>query len=933
MFKRERIRPTLVSILFVTMLALPLWGNATNSVLTPVEHFATDLYTWVDPIFPAKGAANVVLRNALCDENDALTTRVCVLITDSTKLNVLPGVHLYCTNTDSEIVSSTESDSTGKCLLRLPKGKFTISVSKLKYSAASRVITVVGDSTLKVEFNLPLVQTSAGYLQVLSGDLAEGNMEDITLENCNIAMTIADGSSDEQLGLATKGKPIDLSTTNGLDGFDWINLPMISTQKLTGIPGSLGSQSKNVRFSSVKILRSTPSISKVLAEGACTDLPLKVKNLYVVKPNQEWFDVTTTIQNVSDTAVSFWLGDAMDNDEDGQTSLYPMRRFGSTVIVSTESGLDEFVPAEPWMGCFGKSDQVFGIFYKGDFAKKFIISANTYRTVSQKFITVQPGGTYVLSRQLAAVPVKKDETHSVALRSCYESTADEWGLRAELNLNTTHAKPGDSIECILSITNISKYNMFEDVAGCISLPAFWEGNVDTVFFGNLAPLCTVEASWTIAPIEGSGNTILTAQALAWREPFAYTEKSIFVEGEGWYAGDNHLHTKFSDGWGTVPDNVKAAKTIGLSFLSCTDHNTTIQDSAVKANSSSEFLVMTGCEVTPNYKLANNWGHAVSLFSNRMIPFSNTQSLASAQEIVTNINALKDGHGFAIMAHPFLKGCPWVYTNVTGFKGIEVWTCFTPVHGTYSDQAFALWDKKNNAGIKQYGFAESDAHNLDMVGRPHIVARLKNLSQEEVEKAQLKGQFYGTNGPDIRFSVDTVIMGGSLTVNSKRTVKINMKAYSAQGIDTMYLLKNGVLIRGFSYPDMMPSVSQVVYDEALPGDFYRMECSDRWSQFAFSNPVFIVPAGQVTPQVIDTISTGMVENNLKMVMFPNPGNEFVKIQTEQPTKATISVYDASSKLWLKAELSNESEKTLDVHALPRGLYIVKINDRRLKLILR
>jgi len=591
------------------------------------------------------------------------------------------------------------------------------------------------------------------------------------------------------------------------------------------------------------------------------------------------------------------------------------------------------IPAEPWMGCFGESNQVFGIFYKGDYAKDFLISANTYRTVSQKYITIQPGATYVFGRQVAAVAVHEDQIRSVALRSCYESSYDEWGLSSVLRVDKTNLNPGDTVTCSLTITNVSKYNVFENVAGSISLPPFWKGNADTLFFGDLSPLTSVQATWKIVPTEGSGNTIISAQALAWDEAFTYTERTVFVSGDGWYSGDNHMHTKFSDGWATLPENIATSKSIGLSFLSCTEHNMTSQDSAVKANCSPEFLVMTGCEITPNYKQANNWGHALSLFSNKLISFSNTQSLANAQQIVDNINALNNGHGFAIMAHPYLKGCPWVYTTVTGFKGVEVWSCFTPVHGLYATQAFALWDKFNNSGLKQYGFADSDAHNLDMIGRPHIVAHLKNLSAEEVENAERKGQFYGSNGPALRFTVDTVSMGGLLPVNSKHTVKITMKANSSQGIDSMYVIKNGVLIRGFSYVDFLPDVQQIVYDEAVPGDFYRMECTDRWSQFAFSNPVFIVPAEQVIQHAVDTVSTSLKNEKLKIGLYPNPGLDFVQLKTDQPTKAVVSVYDTSSKLWLKSSLNNESETTLDVRSLPRGLYIVKINENRLKLILK
>lgn len=927
-----RALSTLVLFVIVFQVAFPFTGNAQSAVFTSGSNFTSDLYTWNDPVYPDPYAPKPSLRSSKVVDCEEEKTTIDGDITDLTDKKLLAGARVFCLNKDQEVVASVETDSSGCYQFQVPKGQYTFTVSKLKYVAATKEVSVTGNSAVDLNFDLSLVKTSAGYLQVLNGSLAEGSQKDITLENSKIAMTIADGSSDSQLGLATKGKPIDLSTTGGIDGFDWINLPLITKQKVSGLPGSAGSQSNNVRFSTVKIIASTPTVSKVLAEGECTDMPLTVENLYVVKPEMDWFDVTTTIRNESESAVSFWLGDAMDNDEDGQTSLYPMKRFGSNVIVSTDSGLDEYIPAEPWMGCFGKSNQVFGIFYKGDYAKGFVISANTYRTVSQKYITLQPGESYYFRRQIAAVPVKKDQTHSLALRSCFESNYEEWGLSSVLRISKNNVNPGDTIECSLTITNVSKSSLLENVSGTISLPPYWKGSADTIRFGNMLPSTSVEAKWKLIPTEGSGTTIISAQALAWDEPFTYSDRTVFVNGEGWYAGDNHLHTKFSDGWGSVTDNVIAAKAMGLSFISCTDHNTTIQDSAVKANCTPEFLVMTGCEVTPNYKAANNWGHAVSLFSNKMIPYSNTQSQANAQAIVNNINALNDGNGYAIMGHPFLKGSPWIYTNVTGFKGVEVWTCFTPIGGAYSKQAFELWDKKNNAGLKQFGYAESDAHNLDMVGKPHIVAHLKNLSQVEVENAMRKGQFFGTNGPSIRFTVDTVQMGGSLTVNSKRTVKITMKAYSSLGIDSMYVYRNGMLIRGFSYDDYRPSVQQILYDEAVPGDFYRMECTDRWNLFAFSNPVFIVPAEQVSPLFVDTVSTGLSLGDLKIGLSPNPASDFVQLKTNIPSRSMVALYDIHGKLVLNVKMNDEIEKLLDVRSLPRGWYVLKIDERRLKLVL-
>jgi hypothetical protein len=935
MYNVRRTRPTFAFLFSAILLAFPFPGNAQTSVYTQTDYFTSDLYNWNDPVYPPLTGQNAALRSSTFKEYEGNSIDLDGDIVDATNKSLLAGVRVFCLNKDGEVVASTETDASGVYQFRLIKGIYKISVSKLKFTAVSKSIAVTGESLLHLDFALSPLITSAGYMQVLSGPLAEGGLKDITLENSKVAMSIADGSKDQQLGLATKGKPIDLSTTTGVDGFDWINIPLISTQKLSGIPGTLASMSKNVQFRTVQILSSTPTSSKVLAQGECTNLPLNVTNLYVVKPDKEWFDVTTTIQNTGDSAVSFWLGDAMDNDEYLQTSVYPNSRFNTSVIASTDMGLDEYIPAEPWMGCFGNSEQVFGIFYTGDFAKNFVISANTYRTVSQKYITLQPGGKYILNRKIAAVPVLPSQTHSDALRSCYAASDNEnWGLESRLYLSKNKVNPGDTIECKLSITNLSKYSEFEDVAATLDLPAFWKTSADTLYLGNLNPNETVVAIWKVVPTEGNGNSILAGTVLAWDVPFASSEQSVFVTGEGWYAGDNHIHSTFSDGVGSVPDIVKAAKAIGLSFISITDHNTTIQDSTVKANSSDDLLAITGCEITPNYKAPDNWGHAVSLFSNIVPQFSNTPSEANAQAIVDNIKALNGGNGFAIMAHPFLKGCPWIYPNVTGFNGIELWSGFTPITGTYSTQAFNLWDTKNIAGLKLYGFTESDAHNLDMVGRQHIVAHLKDLSVAEIYYALNNGQFYGSDGPTLRFTVDSVMMGGSLPVPSKRLVKISLMSYSPQGIDSMYLIKNGVVIGGYSSVNFSKNAQEIFYDEAIPGDFYRMVCRDIMYGFAYSNPVFIVPAEQVTPQIVDTISAGLADKNIVVNIgaYPNPGLDFVQLKTTMPIKADITVYDTNSKVWLRETFNNEAEKTLDVRSLPRGLYIVKINEKRLKLIL-
>src|SRR5207302_8223445 len=64
---------------------------------------------------------------------------------------------------------------------------------------------------------------------------------------------------------------------------------------------------------------------------------------------------------------------------------------------------------------------------------------------------------------------------------------------------------------------------------------------------------------------------------------------------GWYRGDFHCHTLYSDGVLTPPELAALAKSEGLDFFAITDHNTV--NAYPHFDAPAELLIIPGIEVT------------------------------------------------------------------------------------------------------------------------------------------------------------------------------------------------------------------------------------------------------------------------------------------------------------------------------------------------
>ena len=121
----------------------------------------------------------------------------------------------------------------------------------------------------------------------------------------------------------------------------------------------------------------------------------------------------------------------------------------------------------------------------------------------------------------------------------------------------------------------------------------------------------------------------------------------------------HVHTKASDGSGTVAEVMSAAEKDNLSFIAITDHNVALTESEL-AEDPPDLPIISGVE------LGTNAGHFLALG----IPASWVQPKTNDDRVL--LAAARDAGAFRILAHPFHPHTPWTDWKTSDFEGMEIW---------------------------------------------------------------------------------------------------------------------------------------------------------------------------------------------------------------------------------------------------------------------
>ena len=121
----------------------------------------------------------------------------------------------------------------------------------------------------------------------------------------------------------------------------------------------------------------------------------------------------------------------------------------------------------------------------------------------------------------------------------------------------------------------------------------------------------------------------------------------------------HVHTKASDGSGTVAEVMAAAEKADLSFIAITDHNVAMTDSDL-AEDPPDLPIISGIEV------GTTSGHFIALGVPANWKQPKTKDDRELLEAARTVGA------FRVLAHPFHPYTPWTDWQTTDYDGIEIW---------------------------------------------------------------------------------------------------------------------------------------------------------------------------------------------------------------------------------------------------------------------
>ncbi|MFN3653611.1 MAG: PHP domain-containing protein [Armatimonadota bacterium] len=125
-----------------------------------------------------------------------------------------------------------------------------------------------------------------------------------------------------------------------------------------------------------------------------------------------------------------------------------------------------------------------------------------------------------------------------------------------------------------------------------------------------------------------------------------------------YRGAIHIHTEYSDGSGTFPEVVEAARASGLDYIIASDHNTLQPVKDGHQRYWDDLLVLIGTEISTDA------GHVLGLDLPESFPFETRDP----QQAIDRVRA---AGGFSVIAHPMSPRWLWRDWSVRGYTGIEI----------------------------------------------------------------------------------------------------------------------------------------------------------------------------------------------------------------------------------------------------------------------
>ncbi len=275
------------------------------------------------------------------------------------------------------------TDANGRYLAFVPAGTYTLEVHATGYESVRRTVTAGQQQ------DVVLTRVTAPYAGTgrrVPGPYAEAGATDVVLGNELVAMAVANGFADPQLPGATRGKPVDLAAVGRLDQLDWLHLPYVSTTMPTGTEA----------WQQGLVVASTVEVNGTTVRVPAAGGGLNVVTTYEVAAGEPWITATSVFTNPGATG-TWWIGDAIDYDGPGQRSGVA----GHGTIATPYGSPAAYLTTGRWIGMTGTDAQTYALVYANS---GFTAYGNGNWIQSQHEVTIAAGGTWTLTRRIAALP-------------------------------------------------------------------------------------------------------------------------------------------------------------------------------------------------------------------------------------------------------------------------------------------------------------------------------------------------------------------------------------------------------------------------------------------------------------------------------------------------------------------------------------------------
>ena len=332
--------------------------------------------------------------------------------------------------------------------------------------------------------------------------------------------------------------------------------------------------------------------------------------------------------------------------------------------------------------------------------------------------------------------------------------------------------------------------------------------------------------------------------------------TIFNPAPGWYTGDFHAHTNFSDGVYSPDELVALARSEGLDFLSITDHNTITGLSAF--NTPPTMPIVRGIEITLKIGHFNVFGvESWPDWLQAMLPDEN-RHLDEVDWRDSNqlMRRCKEEGWLVSINHPYLQ--PWDWKDVETLLGhldtLEIWNDPTwRVNAWANPGAVAYWTRLLNAGYRITAIGGTDYHKpvpepgpyKPCLSLPRTSVFAENLSERAILDAVRRRRAIVSMGETkLAFAAEfggvRRIVGADLGRVSGM-VEFRAEVEADRPIVRVQLIKNGAVLaeeRGNDGRAQVQWRSQIDPDEPA---WFRCDVRDEDDNFlALTNPFFSGP---------------------------------------------------------------------------------------------